>query len=176
MSEDVAALFAEAAGTTGPAYVKAERRLRALGPPAAAWLRSRAEGPGDPVDALAAGVIAELAAGEGGEYDDALEFIDRTGRRLQGTILDGPRPDVLAADLTHLWGGRLTRFLAARLAREPEWPAWKTETVLLYLAEHRDEAALPALFRFASTTADPTLRNLALAAVGLTRGPGATPP
>jgi hypothetical protein len=60
--------------------------------------------------------------------------------------------------ITRAYGARATRFLALRLAKEPDWPQWLVAGTLLYLGEQKDSATTAAILRFAIITPYPDRR------------------
>jgi hypothetical protein len=140
---------------SGKQHVAAERRLRAMGPDTALALQSANVDEADPVVPLMKSVLSTLQSEQGAELDAAMAHIDRQAERYEGTQVPHPRPDVVASDLDYEHGVRAAPYLAVRLMKEPEWPAWKKAAVLQYLAMEKQESVLPALVRFAAENNNP---------------------
>lgn len=159
MEEQVDRLLA----SEGEEYRQVEAELRRERESARSILeREQQDGP-DPFARFVARAVLELPEDEA-VFGEAEEFLARTERRLTGTILGGPRPDVVAEDLAHLYGQRLVGYFAVHLVKEDaDWPRWKSEAVLLYLAREGGAGVLPALARFATVADEPDLRRLAMA-------------
>lgn len=166
MSDRLETQVDRALALDGEEYRQAEAGLRRDREAAGSLLGRETEDHPDPFARFVARAILELPEDEQ-VFEEVEEFLARTERRLTGTIVGGPRPDVVAEDLSHLYGRRLVGYFAVRLVKEDaEWPAWKTEGVLLYLAEEGRAEIVPALIRYASISDDPHLRRLAVDTVG----------
>lgn len=139
----------------GKQHVAAERRLREIGPGTALALQSAEVDEADPVVPLMKSVLLALQSEQGAELDAAMAHMDRQAERYEGTQVPHPRPDVLASDLDYEHGVRAAPYLAVRLMKEPDWPAWKKAAVLEYLAMEKQESVLPALVRFAAENSNP---------------------
>jgi hypothetical protein len=147
-------LFTEATRSVDDAYVARERAQRDRGAAALPHLREEAAHAADPfVRFMAKTLGAWIAGEEGADNDAATALLDSLPARFAPTPVREPKPTTTEQDLTHLYAGRLTRYLALRLVKEPAWPRWRREAALRYLIRHPDPACLPALARWAGDPA-----------------------
>jgi hypothetical protein len=146
----------------GKQHVAAERRLREMGPgeELASQMSNAGVDEADPVVPLMKSVLSTLQSERGGELDAAMSHMDQQAESYEGTQTQYPRPDVLASDLNYEHGARAVPYLAVRLMKEPDWPAWKVAAVLQYLAMEKDEKALPALARFTAENKNPGYQRM----------------
>jgi len=146
--------LADAIAAIDDAYVEAERRLFARGDVVIGVAD-------DPALATFAHVLRNAQAGMAEPFASAFAFFDAIEETMRGTPMSVPAPSMVAGMLDHRFQSNVAAFLAWRLVKQPSLPEWRAMTVLLYCERQRDPAALPALVRFLSTTANDELFALA---------------
>jgi hypothetical protein len=144
--------FERAANTTGAEYLEAERQLRrwvAEGRADAEQVIKRgAAGSRDPITKLLADVLLAARGPAAQDYDNLEKVFVTLPDRTNRTPIGSPPPEAFESVVTRTFGDRVTKFLALRLVKDPDEPAWLAAGSLLYLQEHKDPAATAAILRF----------------------------
>lgn len=164
------AVVAQAAASSGQAYLGLEEQLRAGGREATDALRLRLTDP-DPVNQLMARVLLAWMEGRAPECPEALEYLEALERRLAKTPVGSPPPVGVAAELDDRFGPRAAECLALRLVKELDWPHWRVMGVLFYLRDQRVPETTSALVRFVALTAEDGWRKAAVEAIQAIQDP-----
>jgi hypothetical protein len=144
--------FERAANATGAEYLEAERELRrrvAQGiADAEEVIKRGAAESRDPITKLLADVLLAAGGPAAQDYDNLERLFVSLPERTNRTPLGNPPPAAFQSVVTRGYGARATKFLALRLIKDPDEPAWLVSGSLLYLQEHKDPAATAAILRF----------------------------
>ena len=163
-------VVAQAAASSGRAYVALEEQLRAGGQEATDPLRRRLADP-DPVNQLMARVLLAWIAGQAPECSEALEYLQALERRLAKTPVGSPPPVAVATELDDRFGPRVAECLALRLVKELDWPHWRVMGVLFYLRDQQVAETTSALLRFGTLTSNDAWRQAAVEAIQAIQDP-----
>jgi hypothetical protein len=148
--------FERAANTTGAEYLEAERQLRrwvAEGRADAEQVIKRgAAGSRDPITKLLADALLAARGPAGQDYDELEKIFVNLPMHTNRTPLGSPPPAGFKSIITRRYGARATKFLALRLVKDPDEPAWLAWGSFLYLQEHKDPATTAAILRFIIVT------------------------
>jgi len=154
-------LFETAAENSGQVYLEAEQKLRNAESEALPMLRANLQNQ-DPIIRLFASVLVNWIEGRSPDNQAALDYLEYIPKRAAETPLGVPPPDGVAAELTYRFGARVVDLAAVRLVKETNGPQWRTESFLLYLAEHKSPSATAALIRFAADTQNTKWQDIAV--------------
>jgi hypothetical protein len=158
------AIFETAVKSTGEAYLQAEARLRAGGHEAQDTLHRNLQHP-DPIARLVARVILDFMGQDAKDYQAALDYLERLPALIRETPLPVPRSDGAAQYLSEEFGDKLVELGAVRLVKGTHLPRWYVGTLVIYAQLRPSPLATEALLRFAVTTKDEVLRELAVDAI-----------
>ena len=166
-------LFEHALASSGAEYVATERRLRQLvATDSSSALETILGVPNpDPLASLLAEVLRAARGDSRQDYDDLEELFRNLPEESAQTPIGRPQPNGVRNILSRGYGARATKFLALRLAKDPDMPGWLVGGILLYLADHRDVTTTAAILRFAIVTPAASRRALARDALGAIADP-----
>jgi len=143
----VTELFKTAVTSYGKNYLDAEQALRAGGTATATELQKiQADTSQTPLTRFIAGTIADWANGKGGSFDAALKTLANVQTRASKTPRNVPLADTAAAKLQLF--DDIENFLALRMLKEIDWPAWQVMAAIVYLGYWGTSSVIPALYQF----------------------------
>ncbi len=164
------ALFDSAVQSYGPAYVEAERKLRAGGTATEVVLRANLHH-ADPVARKIARVALDWLEGSAADYQAALDYLDSLPALDALTAAGVPSPLGAAGYLSMHFGAKVVDLLAVRVLKGNDWPHWRVAGVLFYLKEQARPSATEPLLRFAVETKNDEWRGWAIEAIAASKDP-----
>lgn len=156
--------------TSGQEYLDKEKLLRQGGDEAISALKTRLKDK-DVFTRFYARTMLNWIEGRAPFNDKALDFLDTLPEKIKRTPIPNPSPTGTAHALNLYYQSTLTDILAVHLIKRPDFPYWRTTTILFYLEKQKSSEVTDILLRFITETKKEYFRELTLSIIDATKDP-----